>query len=185
MNNPEQQSQQAPAADFTRTWRYKLGLFMIIAGNGVIVLSLFLPIFGVGAGIIGALVLGGEAVSLGSIIFLGKEGFKAIKSKFTGAIKEGYTGAVSQARHRIGIVLLLTNILTTYLLIVYAWISFGRATAGMPFPEVWGLDIAQQGTMVFWLFLIGEVSFLIAIYVLGAEWWGRFRRIFVWKGEEN
>jgi hypothetical protein len=183
MSNSEQKPQDTTSADFTRTWRYKLGLFMIIAGNGVIVLSLFLPIFGVGAGIIGALVLAGEAVSLGSIIFLGKEGFKAIKSKFTGAIKEGYTGAVSQARHRFGIVLLLANILTTYILIVYAWISFGRATAETPVPDVWGLDIAQQGTMVFWLFLIGEVSFLIAIYVLGAEWWERFRNIFVWKGE--
>ena len=47
------------------------------------------------------------------------------------------------------------------------------------------LDFAQQGTMVFWLFLIGEISFLVAIYVLGADWWGKFRRIFVWEAPES
>ena len=31
-------------ADFTKTWRYKVGLTMIIAGNGVILLALLLPL---------------------------------------------------------------------------------------------------------------------------------------------
>ena len=52
-------------------------------------------------------------------------------------------------------------------------------------PEIWGLDFEQQSSMAFWLVLIGEISFLAALYVLGADWWGKFRRIFVWEASER
>ena len=71
--------------------------------------------------------------------------------------------------------------LTYFVLALYAWDSFGPATVEGPHPVIWGLDLEQQATMVTWLFLIGEGSFLIAIYVLGADWWEKFRRIFVWE----
>jgi hypothetical protein len=70
-------------------------------------------------------------------------------------------------------------------MMIYAWDAFAVATAEGPGAPVWGLDIAKQGDLVFWLFLIGELSFLVAIYVLGAEWWGKFRRIFVWEKPEG
>ena len=166
--------------DFTRTWRYKVGLFMIIVGNLGIVVALMLPLLGVGAGLVGTLVVGGEAVSLGSIVFLGKEGFKAIKAKAFAFVKGPYAAPVGRTRHYIGVALLLANVVTTYTLIIYAWDAFAAAGVGGPAVSVWGLDIAQQGSLVLWLFMIGEVSFLAAIYVLGADWWGRFRDIFVW-----
>ena len=53
MSTETQSSEKAPE-DFTRTWRYKVGLFMIIVGNGVIVLGLFLPALGFGASVVGA-----------------------------------------------------------------------------------------------------------------------------------
>ena len=176
------QSTDTPSTDFTKTWRYKVGLTMIIVGNLGILLALAMPALGAGAGIVGAMVLGGELVSLASIIFLGKAGFKAIKSKFVGAIKASYTGSVGKTRHYIGVALLCANVLTTFILAFYAWDSFAAATPEGPQPIVWGLDLAQQASMVEWLFLIGEISFLVAIYVLGADWWGRFRRIFGWEG---
>ena len=175
------QSETAPATDFTRSWRYKVGLTMIIVGNLGILAALAMPALGAGAGTVGAMVVGGEIISLASIVFLGKAGFKAIKSKFVGAIKASYTGPVGKTRHYVGVTLLCTNVLTTFVLAFYAWDSFGAATPKGPHPIVWGLDLAQQASMVEWLFLIGEISFLIAIYVLGADWWGRFRRIFVWE----
>jgi hypothetical protein len=67
----------------------------------------------------------------------------------------------------------------------YAWTAFDVITPENPMPAIWGLDFAQQGTLVFWLFLIGESSFLVAIYVLGADWWGKFRRIFVWEAPDS
>jgi hypothetical protein len=136
---------------------------------------------GATAGLVGALVVGGEVLSLSSIIFLGMEGFKAIKSKVFGVVTAAYVEPVGPVRHYIGIALLCTNVLTTYAMVIYAWEAFGATTVETPMPEIWGLDFAQQGTLVLWLFLIGEISFLIGIYVLGADWWGRVRRVFVWQ----
>ena len=158
---------------------------MIIAGNLGIVGAVLLGFVGLGAATVGAIVVGGEIVSLASIVFLGKEGFMAIKNKVIAFAKSTYTEPVGRTRHRIGIVLLLTNVVTTYIMMIYAWDAFAIAVAEGPAAPVWGLNIAQQGDLVFYLFLIGEISFLVSIYVLGADWWGRFRRVFVWEASER
>ena len=62
MNPRESPPTDKPADDFTKTWRYKVGLFMIIVGNLGIVIALALPFFGVPAAVVGALVVGGEIV---------------------------------------------------------------------------------------------------------------------------
>ncbi len=183
--NTQENTSATPDPDFTKTWRYKVGLTMIIGGNLGILFALVMPALGAGAGTVGAMVLGGEAISLASIVFLGKAGFKAIKSKFFAFVKASYAGPVRKTRHYIGVALLCTNVLTTFILALYAWDSFAAATPQGPHPIVWGLDLDQQASMVAWLFLIGEISFLIAIYVLGADWWGKFRRIFVWEATES
>jgi len=185
MSSSENKPAEKPATEFTRTWRYKVGLFMIIVGNAGILVGVLLSFVGVGAGTVGALVVGGEIVSLGSIVLLGKEGFKAIKSKAFAFVKAGFAAPVGKTRHYIGIALLCTSVLTTYLMMIYAWESFAAATAEAPAPVVWGLDVAQQGSLVFWVFLIGEICFLTSIYVLGADWWGRFQNIFVWQEPES
>jgi hypothetical protein len=186
MNESGTQSAVAAAADFTRTWRYKLGLFLIIIGNlGIVFSVLVLPFLGVGAGTIGSLVLGGEVVSLLSIVFLGKEGFKAIKNKIFGAVMASYVKPVSQGRHRLGITLLLLSMLNNYIMATYSWIAFEKTTPENPLPDILGLNFQAQGEMLFWVFLVGEALFLISIYVLGAEWWGCFRSIFVWSAPEN
>ncbi len=176
------------AADFTKTGRYKLGLGLFVLGQVALVIGILLPVLklapGGHSGLVGVLIVGGELVSLSSIVFLGKEGFKALKSKIFGFFKKGYAAPVGRMRHYIGIALLLTNVLTTYTTMLYAWTAFDRTTAESPMPAVWGFDFAQQGSLVLWLFLAGELSFLIAIYMLGADWWGRFRNLFVWKQAE-
>jgi membrane protease YdiL (CAAX protease family) len=175
------QSKATQDTDFTKTWRYKIGFTMIVVGNLGILLALFMPALGVGAGAVGTLVVGGEIVSLASIAFLGKEGFKAIKSKFVGAVKASYTGPVGPSRHYIGITLLATNVVIHYIVVLYLWDAFGASTAEGPPPVIWGLDFAQQESLVSWLFLICEISFLSSIYVLGADWWGKFRNMVVWE----
>ena len=178
-------SEATPAADFTQTWRYKVGLGLIIFGNLGILLGVLLSFVGVGAATIGALVVGGEIVSLASIVFLGKEGFKAIKSKAVAFVKTGYTAPVGMTRHYVGIALLCTSMLTTYIMMIYAWEAFEATTPEGPAPAIWGLDLVQQGELVFGLFLMGEIAFLAAIYVLGADWWGKFRRMFVWEAVDE
>jgi len=81
--------------------------------------------------------------------------------------------------------MLLTNVLITAILALYAAESMVEVAPTGPQPIVWGLGWEQQKTLVAWLFLIDQISFLSAIYVLGADWWGRFRRIFVWEGHPD
>ena len=186
MVTSENPSKELPAEDFTRTWRYKLGLGLIIFGHLILVMGILLPMLGLASGsLAGLLVVGGEVVALTSIVFLGKAGFLAIKSKVFAFVKAGYAGPVSPMRHYIGIVLLCTNVITTYLMVLYAYDAFAATTTEDPIPRVWGLDFTEQRSLFFNLFLIGEISFLIAIYVLGADWWGKFRRIFVWEAQEE
>ncbi len=126
-----------------------------------------------------------EVLATASIVVLGLEGFKAIKNKIVTAAKSSYTAPVSRTRHRIGIALLLTKVVTTYIMMMYAWDAFAVAKSAGPAAPVWGLNIEEQGSLVWHLFLAGEISFLVAIYVLGADWWGKFRRIFVWEAPES
>ncbi len=151
-------------------------------GHGILLLGMLLPLFGASAGVAGAAMLGGELLSLASIVVLGTEGFKAIKSGIFAFVKAGFDAPVGRLRHYVGIALLCTNGLTTYTLAAYAWLAFERSTPESPFPVIWGLDFAQQGSLVFWLLLTGELSFLVAIYGLRAEGWGRFRSLLAWPG---
>ena len=176
------QSTDTTSTDYTKTWRYKVGLFMFIVGNlGVLAAMPVGLALGFGAATIGAVVVGSEVLATASIVLLGMQGFKAIKNKIVSAVKVSYTAPAGRTRHRIGIALLLAKVVTTYTMMIYAWDAFAVAKSEGPAAAVWGLDIAQQGDLVFYLFLIGEISFLVAIYVLGADWWGKFRRIFVWE----
>jgi len=177
----ENEAKQLLAGDFTKSWRYRIGLGLIIIGHGIMALGLLSPVLGGGASFTGTMILGGELVSLASIAFLGKEGFKAIKSKVFASVKAGYAARVGPTRHYIGIALMCTNVVTTVILMLYAWTGFDTTTPVNPMAVIWGLNFGQQAALVFWLFLIGELTFLIAIYVLGADWWGRFRALFVWK----
>lgn len=170
--------------EFTRTWRYKAGLTLIIVGNGILVLGILAPALGAGAGTVSAMVIGGEILSLASIVFLGKEGFKAIKSKVFAFVKTSYTGTVGPTRHYIGISFLFINFIVHYIVALYLWDAFGAATATTTPPDVWGLDFAQQESMVSWLFLIAEITFLSSIYILGGDWWDKFRNVVVWKAPE-
>ena len=185
MNTSENQSTETLDEGFTRTWRYKVGLTLIVGGHVILLAGALLPFLGMGAAISGAVILGGEVTALASIVFLGKEGFKAIKAKMVGAVKASYTAPVGRSRHYIGIILLCANVLTTYAIAAYAWVVFDRITPENPFPEILGLNLGQQDDLVLWMFLAGEITFVLAIYVLGADWWGRFRNIFVWAQSES
>ena len=185
MTSQIKQSTGAISTGFTRTWRYKVGMFLIVGGHVILLIGLVLPFLGTGAAISGAVILAGEVTALASIVFLGKEGFKAIKAKMFGVLKASYTASVGRTRHITGVILLCTNVLTTYAIAAYAWLVFSKTTADNPFPEILGLSFQQQGDLVLWLFLMGEITFILAIYVLGADWWGRFRRIFVWENPEG
>ena len=170
-----------PGDGFRSSWRFRTGLGLIVLGHLALLLGLLSPFLGLGgAGLAGALVVGGELVSLASIVFLGKSGFLAIKNAAFGFVKKGYAGPVSLARHIAGILLFVTNWLTLYVMALYAWVSFEGASPESPIPVVFGMGIQEQGNALLAVFLVGELTFLLSIYVLGADWWERFRNVFVW-----
>ena len=186
MNSTTVPSQKTTTEDFTKTWRYKIGLFIFIVGNLGVLAAMPLGVFlGFSIATVGAIVVGSEVLATASIFFLGKDGFIAIKNKIVAATKSTYTAPVGRTRHRIGIALLLTKVVTTYIMMIYAWDAFAIAGAEGPAAPVWGLNIEEQGSLVWHLFLAGEISFLVSIYVLGADWWGKFRSIFVWQQPES
>ena len=113
MTTPAEQSGATATADFTKTWRFEVGLFLIIGGHLVLLAGLLSPFIGAGAGVVGAMVVAGQIMTCSSIIFFGKQGFIAIKNKFVAFAKSTYTAPAGRTRHRIGIVLLLTNVVTT------------------------------------------------------------------------
>lgn len=162
---------------FQKSWRYKLGLLLIIGGHVILLAAIVLPAVGLlSAAAAAAGVVAGEVISLSSIVFLGKQGFLAIKSKIFGAVKGEFEKPVGLVRHTVGIILLVLNFFTGLTLAVFAWASYSVAPAEI----VWGMTLEQQATFYATLFLAGELAFPVAIVVLGADWWERFRDLFLW-----
>lgn len=168
--------------DFSQTWRYKLGVFLIVLGHIILLGGLLAPtVLKVSVATVGFALITGEIITFSSIVFLGMEGFKTIKSKVFRFLKASYVADVGPKRHYIGIALFFVCMVTTYVTIIYAWIAFNATIPTQPAPIVWGLSVAQQKVMVLSLFFIGEVSLLISFYVLGARWWEKLRELVIWK----
>ena len=172
--------------NFNKTWRYKAGLGLFIIGNVLLVTGILMPMMGLGnAGLISALVVGGEIISLSSIVFLGKAGFKTLKGKIFGAAKAGFHKPVGRVRHYVGIALFCLNTVSLYLIVDYAVAAFDAASMETPVAIVWGMDLSQQRELVLGLFLVGEISFIVSLYLLGADWWEKFRNLFVWSKADH
>ena len=175
--NQIQTSDTAP-----QTWRYRIGLTLFIIGNAIVVSSPLLPVLGVNLGFVGGIIVAGEVAATGSIFFLGKEGFKHLKKKLFKFLKPREQ-PISRARHRIGVGLLIFNLLSLWVAVTLVLVAYSRTTLENPFPIVFGLNFEQQGTTFLALFFGGEAAFIAAIYVLGAEWWERFKQLFQYQGD--
>ncbi len=163
-------------------WRYHVGLILFVIGNAVVASSPLLPLLGVDVGIAGVLIVTGEIAATGSIFFLGTEGFKHLKKKLFKFLKPS-EGPISRARHRIGVGLLTFNAIAFYAALTLVLVAYSQTNVENPFPIVFGLDFEAQGTTFLALFFGGGAAFIASIYVLGAEWWGRFKLLFTYEGE--
>ena len=170
---------------FSNSWRYKVGLALIIVGHAALLVGFASPMLGFTGGFAATFAVGGEIISLLSIVFLGMEGFKRIKRKILGAIRGGFVSPVGRARHYIGIVLFTLNGVSVWIVLVLVLIIYSRATDEAPTPVVWGLDWKQQLIVTKYLLIGGEVAFVVSIYVLGARGWERLRRFVAWTPDEE
>lgn len=173
----------AEAPDTPPSFRYRLGLAVFIVGNLLAVVALLLPVLGFAkgamVGVIAVMLGASEVISLASIFFLGKEGFKELKSKLFGLFKRVPSGEpISRRRHRLGCALLALNVLLQFAALVFPIAShYGIATDGT-FPEVLGLGRDEQLQWFVGLLAAAEVFFFAGVYALGADWWARFRALF-------
>jgi hypothetical protein len=172
------EAQKAPP-----TLRMRLGLGVFVVGNALAVAGLLLPALGFAkgsmVGVIAIMLGAGEVLSLSSIFFLGKEGFKELKSKLFRALKRVPSNEpVSRTRHRVGCTLLAMHVVLQFGALIFPIAShYGVATVGA-FPDVFGLGRDEQLKWFVGLLAAGEVLFFAGVYALGEDWWARFRDLF-------
>ena len=168
-------------------WRYRAGLFLFIIGNVVTFASpVVVPGLGLNAAYIGAAVIVGEVLVLSSVFFIGWRGMKELKRKMLGYLK-WHPGAkpVGRVRFRLGMFLtfMLAVVLNylAFLLLIFAYVD---ATPADPFPATWGIPYDSLGWTVGGLFFAGMISLIAGLFVLGDEWWERFRDMYIWRRAE-
>jgi len=162
-----------------------MGFLLFSVGHGLAIAGLVLAALGYvqgppGAWII-ALVAAGELTIVGSVLFLGDDGYRALEARRSAFLRRkagGHAESESAQRQWAGMALLIAHI-TVYLLVwIIGILSYTSATAQNPFPTVFGLPFEKQGPALAWGVIVAELLFMLAIYVLGGAWWDRFKGLF-------
>ena len=158
-----------PAPNQPKTWRFVAGV-AALALSVVFPLSAFLvPFMGLSSGqatVISGFLLAGapEILILLAVALLGKENFDRIISSVKGCfIATFFQKPASKLRYSIGLAMFLLSILPLYLA--------GYATPWMP-----------AGNAKLLLLAGADLACLASVFVMGGEFWGKFRKIFVWEG---
>ena len=167
-------------------WRITLGTWMF-AVPFVMVLGapIAIPLLGLSAtqtaALIGGILVAGEVIWFASIPLLGKDGFLAMKKKAFGLLKLR-VGPISQSRHRLGVKLFWIGLGGQFLL--HAVMLAGYAMVGAsPDTVLLGMNLEQQLGVYFTLLVACVVGLVAGVYMLGADFAGRFKRAFAWQSE--
>ena len=123
------------------------------------------------AGWLVALIVGGQALSLGSM------SFAPLEQPGRGAATEEAAPVGARRRH-IGLTLLIAHIGLYVLVWFAAVLSYAKASAEEPLPSVFGLSFAQQGPAFVWGVVAAELCFTAAVYALGPQWRHRLKQLF-------
>ena len=149
-------------------WRIKTGFAFFIAS---LVWPLLLPILkliGLSAQSItafaGIMLVAAEVMMIAGAAIAGKEGFAFIKQRVFGFIKSyGPPREASATRYKTGLVILMLPVL-------YAFLS---PYIGQYIP---GLDEHRKVYAI-----AGDVLLLVALYLLGGDFWDKLRALFIHK----
>jgi hypothetical protein len=154
----------------TASWRFKIGAALIAIGW---ICPLFIPLVTKSAlsiewktGLSGfLLVVGPELLSLMAIAILGKDGFNYLKEKIFTFFRRAVPRAkVSRARYRTGLAIWA-------LLILYGWLV---SYAPHLVPGYSEHRIALN--------LTADFLFIASLFVLGGDFWEKFRALFTYDG---
>jgi hypothetical protein len=152
-------------------WRFRLGLTILIVGWFS---PLLIPVITRTSlatewkTIISGLLAVGipEVFTVAAIAIMGKSGYNLIKEKFFSFLKKhGPPDRVSLTRYRIGLVMFVLPLL-------FAWLGPYGA------HRIPGYEAHR-----FVVSLIGDMVFVVSLFVLGGEFWDKVRALFIHQAE--
>jgi hypothetical protein len=158
-----------PESPTGSNWRFVAGVSALILA-ALFPLSAFLvPLFGLSPGeaaLLSGFLLAGapEILIIASVALMGKENFDRImqwaKHFFIGRFFEK---PASKLRYCIGLTIAILSLFPIYLV--------GYASSLMP-----------TGDARIFLLAGADLAFLLSVFLMGREFWGKFRSIFIWNG---
>jgi uncharacterized membrane protein len=167
---PDHSTPTPPPPTLKKDWRFKCGLAALILAMVMPLLALAVPFLGLSTAtttvLAGALVAGGpEVLCVLAVALLGKENFQhfvALGKKVAGDVI--LRVPASKFRYYFGLVVSLLSCLPLYL--------YGYAPGCLP-----------EGRIRIYILAGADLVFIASMFIMGGEFWGKLRRIFVWEGK--
>jgi hypothetical protein len=156
--------------DSTANWRFVAGVSVLGLAMVLPLLALLVPFLGLpmtqSVLIAGALVAGApEVLMLLAVALLGRQNFDRI----VGAAKKFlfttfFSKPVSRGRYHAGLAICLLSFIPLYVA--------GYMPSWMP---------ADNGRIA--ILAAADLAFIFSFFIMGGEFWEKFRRLFVWEGK--
>ena len=146
-------------------WRFKCGVALFIL---MILLILLIPLAAVSglpattvAAVTGMIFVANKIILILTVAVMGKSGFQQLKQTVGGYMPSLTEGTISPTRHVVGLVMFCLPIITAMLepYIDYLWPELR--------PNKWQFQV------------LGDLMLLASIFVLGGNFWGKIRALFV------
>jgi hypothetical protein len=160
-----------------RGWKFYVGLILFIFSFATFLLAALAPFLfsaATAATVATIVVVSGEIGFLVSAALLGKPFVQAIKTKIKALFTSGTAPVpprpVSRSRHAFGLVLFSLSFVAYYVVMA------------IPF---FGLMKTSELRIVIIVAIVGELLFVVSLFVLGGEFWGRIKALFQWQGHSD
>lgn len=145
-------------------WRFKLGIVIFVLAFAVWLLVPLAAAAGASAASIaalsGVLFVANKILLVLVIAVVGKSGLQRLKQLVLGYVT-ARTDEIGPFRHRVGVVLfclpIFSSLLQPYVDVVWPGVR----------PDEW------------WFQLLGDVILIVSFFVLGANFWGKVRALFI------
>ena len=159
-----------------KNWKYYLGISLFIYSLIPMVVVAVLPFLGLSlaqAGTASVVFLAsGEAAFYAAAALLGKEFLAALKKRLLSwfRVSPRPPQPVSRSRHRCGVLLLSLSFVPYYVVLVDL-VFFAPGQGQLHFLA--------------WILVAGEAAGMAALFILGAPFWERLKRLFYWDGGQE
>ena len=161
----------APPPAFKKDWRFYAGLVAMAAAIILPLAAIFVPLLGLSttphsAVLVGILVAGGpEVLCILAVVLLGKATFNYFAHLAKTAVRRAVVETpASRTRYYVGLAIMLVSWLPAYL---YAYLPGA-------FPG---------GNTRIYILAVMDLAFVASVFLMGAEFWGKARRIFIYEGK--